>query len=57
MRISGHGLHELIKMLVAKLQDPNKSLVRMSCSIAGKFAEALGSESKQYARVVVSGLV
>jgi len=53
MRISGHGLHDLIKMLVAKLQDPNKSLVRMSCSIAGKFAEALGSESKQYARVIV----
>lgn len=46
MRISGNGLRDLIKMLVSKLQDPNKSLVRMSCSLAGKFAEALGSESK-----------
>ena len=57
MRILPTGLTDVIKGLKGRLADPNKSLCRQSMSLVGKFAEALGSECKQFNRSLVPGLL
>ena len=57
MRILPTGLNDVIKGLKGRLADPNKSLCRQSMALVGRFAEALGSECKQFNKFLVPGLL
>lgn len=57
MRILPTGLNDVIKGLKGRLADPNKSLCRQSMALVGRFAEALGSECRQFNKFLVPGLL
>ena len=56
-RILPNGLHDLVGALRARLSDPNKSLVRGFIVFIGKFATALGSHIKNFAKVLIPSLI
>lgn len=57
MRIQATGLKDLAKALGSRLADSNKSLVRTCLNLVKVFAEALGSECKEFGRFIVPGLI
>jgi cytoskeleton-associated protein 5 len=57
MRILPIGLEVLIKALVGRINDPNKSLVRQCLLLTGKLAAALGMESKNFARHLLPPII
>lgn len=56
-RVLPIGLDDLFKLLKARLEDPNKSIVRSTLTLMVKMAECLGAEAKVFNRVVVPGLL
>ena len=56
-RIFPTGLETLVKSMIARINDPNKSIVRQSLLLSGKFAIALGSESKIYAKLFLPAII
>ena len=57
MRIQPSGLETLVKSLVSRLADPNKSLVRQTLALSAKFASALGQDSKIFARQLLPAII
>ena len=57
MRILPVGLESLVKAMVGRIADPNKSLVRQCLLLSGKFAAALGLESKNFARHLLPPII
>ena len=57
MRILPTGLEALVKAMVGRISDPNKSLVRQCLLLSGKFSAALGLESKTFARQLLPPII
>ena len=56
-RILPNGLHDLVGALKVRLSDPNKSLVRGFIAFVGKFATALGPNTKIFTKVLLPSLI
>lgn len=57
MRIMPIGLEGFTKALAGRIVDANKSLVRQSLLLSGKYAAALGSESKNFTRQLMPNIL
>lgn len=57
MRIMAVGLEGIVKALAGRIVDANKSLVRQSLLLSGKFAAAVGSESKNFTRQLMPNIL
>ena len=57
MRIYPNGLEGIAKAISQRILDANKSLVRQSLLVSAKFATALGSESKNFARQLLPNIL
>lgn len=53
MRIQPTGLEVLFKALKARVNDNNKSLVRLSLALVSKLATALGPECGRFSKIIV----
>jgi uncharacterized protein YbjQ (UPF0145 family) len=57
MRVLPNGLKDVVKSMMLRLSDSNKSITRTALGALAKLAEALGTHSKSFARQVIPGLI
>ena len=57
MRILPTGLGDLVKALILRLGDSNKSIIRTCLGTLSKLAEALGPQSKGAGKQIIPAVI